>query len=126
MKQYFVLLILFLQLGLLFNKGLIVLHFFSHREEIMAHYCHHATHEQEENCQGICYLKAELSKEDNAPIKNFPLNSLVHEEVVYCEMPLIFSLKNPISIGNKVDNFIVKTPVFYDNHLSVWRPPANA
>ena len=126
MKKHFVLFVLFLQLAALFNKGLIVLHFFSHREEIAAHFCHHATRELEENCQGICYLKAELSKDDNSPIKNFPANSLLQDEVVYCETPFIFALKVFALEDENTLNFIVKTPVFYDNHLSVWRPPANA
>ena len=126
MKRNFVLFILLLQLGLLFNKCLIVLHFFSHREEIAAHFCHHATHEEEENCQGICYLKTELSKDDNATLKNFPLNSLIQDKVVYCEVLPVFSLKMPKCEDLITPNFIVKTPVFYDNHLSVWRPPATA
>ena len=126
MKKISIIFVLFVQLGLLFNKGLIVLHFLLHRDEIAAHFCHHATHLEEENCKGICYLKAELSKDDNSPIKNFPVNSLVQEDVVYCEIPLIFSLKTPILKDIATQNFIVKTPVFDESYLSVWRPPTAA
>lgn len=97
MKKLFVIFILFLQLGVLFNKGLIALHFFSHREEIAAHFCHHVTREAEDNCKGICYLQAELSKNDASPVKNFPFKSLVQDEVVYFEMPPIFTLNYPIT-----------------------------
>lgn len=124
MKKQFVLFILFLQLGMLFSKGLIVLHFFSHREEIAAHFCHHATREAEENCQGICYLKAELSKDDNSPVKNFPVNLLLQDDIVYFEIPQILTLKTLIFKSKTTNNFIVKTPVFDESHLSVWRPPA--
>ena len=124
MKKHFVLFILLLQLGMLFNKGLIALHFFSHREEIADHFCHHATREAEENCQGICYLKAELSKEDDSPVKNFPVNSLVQDDIVYFEIPQIFTLSVPIFTTKTTNNFSVKTPVLYASHLTVWRPPA--
>lgn len=126
MKRITVILIIILQFGLLFNKSLTVFHFFLHQEEIIEHFCHHNTHEEEENCQGICYLKAEMSKEDNFPVKNFPVNSLVQDDVVYYEMPFVFSLKTLVFEDENAPNFIVKTPVFYDNFLSIWRPPATA
>jgi hypothetical protein len=126
MKRLAIISMLLVQLGLLFNKGFTVLHFFLHRAEIIEHFCHHATHEEEENCQGICYLKVEMSKEDNSPIKNFPVNSLVQDDVVYYEMPFVFSLEMPILKDENTPNFIVKTPVLYDNYLSIWRPPAVA
>ena len=126
LKQIAVISILIVQLGLLFNKSFTVLHFFLHRAEIMEHFCHHATHEEEENCQGICYLKAEMSKEDNSPVKNFPLHSLLQDDVVYYEMPFVFSLKTPVLKDENTPDFIVKTPVLYDNFLSIWRPPAIA
>ncbi len=117
---------LVVQLGLLFNKSMTVLHFFSHREEIIEHFCHHDTHEEEENCQGICYLKAELSKDDNSPVKNFPVNSLVQDEVVYFEMPTIFKI-TPLIVSDKTtNNYIVHSPILQNTHLSVWRPPTAA
>jgi uncharacterized protein with NAD-binding domain and iron-sulfur cluster len=126
LKKLTVILILFVQLGALFTKTATIVHFFLHREEIIEHFCHHDTHEEEENCQGICYLKAELSKDDNSPVKNFPVNSLVQEEVVYFEIPQVFSLKTPHFKDIVHQNFIVKTPVLYETHLSVWRPPTAA
>jgi hypothetical protein len=126
MKKYVVILILAVQVGLLLNKTLTIVHFFLHRAEIIEHFCHHATHEEEENCKGICYLNAELGKDDNSPAKNFPVHSLVQDDVVYFEQLRPFSLILPISKDIVSPNFIVKTPVFYDSPLSVWRPPVTA
>lgn len=125
-KRLTVILIISSQLALLLNKSLTVVHFFLHRAEIIEHFCHHATHEEEEKCHGICYLQAELSKDDASPVKNFPVKSLVQEDVVYFEMLHIFILNYPIASVKITNQFIVKTPVLYNTNLSVWRPPATA
>ena len=125
-KRLTVILIISSQLALLLNKSLIVVHFFLHRAEIIEHFCHHATHEEEEKCHGICYLQAELSKDDASPVKNFPVKSLVQQDVVYFEMPPIFTLNYPIAAVKITNQYIVKTPVLHNTNLSVWRPPATA
>jgi hypothetical protein len=126
MKRLSVILLLAVQIGLLFNKSFTVLHFLFHRAEIIEHFCHHATQEEEENCQGICYLKAEFEHHDKNNPQTFPIQSLVQQEVVFIEPLPYFSLKT-ISFDDKVtQNFIVKTPVYYETHLSVWRPPTAA
>jgi hypothetical protein len=126
MKRLAVILILAVQLVPFLNKSLTIVHFLLHKEEIIEHFCHHATHEEEENCQGICYLKAELSKEDQSPVKNFPVNSLVQDEVVYFEMPAIFTI-TPLIVSDKTtNNYIVSSPILQNTHLSVWRPPTAA
>ena len=124
LKRLTVILLISSQLALLLNKSLTVVHFFLHRAEIIEHFCHHATHEEEENCEGICYLQTELSKENNSPVKNFPVKSLVQEDVVYFEMPTIFTLNYPIAEVKTMNQYIVKTPVLHNTNLSVWRPPA--
>ena len=126
MKKYAIILILFVQLSALFHKTMTIVHFFLHREEIIEHFCHHATHEEEENCQGICYLNAELGKDDNSPAKNFPVHSLVQDEVVYFEVLKGFKLDNTNFVSQITNQFILKSPVIIDFYLSFWRPPANA
>ena len=124
MKKNALILLLFVQLSGLFHKTLTIVHFFLHREEIIEHFCHHATNEEEENCQGICYLKAELSKEDNSPVKNFPINSLVQDDVVYYEIFKDFKLGYTNLLCKTTNQYSFKSPILKDFHLSLWRPPA--
>jgi hypothetical protein len=123
MKSIAVILLLTIQMGLLLNKTFTIVHFFLHRAEIVEHFCHHATHQEEENCNGICYLQAQLGTENTAPDKNFPVQSLVQDDVVYFEtLPTFIFSPNPI--GDKIlTNYVVNAPVLQNTHLSVWRPP---
>jgi hypothetical protein len=124
MKSTLVILLLTVQIGLLLNKTFIIVHFFLHRAEIVEHYCHHQSHEEEENCKGICYLKVQLSKEDTSPDKNFPVQSLVQDDIVFFDMLPSFIL-TPIIFDDKILNtFFVNAPVLQNTNLSVWRPPA--
>jgi hypothetical protein len=124
MKSTVVILLLTMQMGLLLNKTLTIVHFFLHRAEIVEHFCHHATHQEEENCKGICYLQAQLGTENTAPDKNFPVKSLVQDDVVYFEtLPAFILSLNPID-DKSLTNYFVNTPVLQNTHLSVWRPPA--
>ena len=126
LKRLIVILLIGSQLALLLNKSLTVVHFFPHRAKIIEHFCHHATNEKEENCKGICYFQTELSKENNSPVKNFPVKSLGQEDVVYCEMPPVFTLNYPIVTVKILNQYVIKTTVSHNTNPSVWRPPATA
>jgi hypothetical protein len=123
MKRFTIILFLTIQVGLLLNKTLTIVHFFLHRAEITEHYCHHATHEEEEDCKGICFLKAELGTEDTSPDKNFPVKLLVQDDLVYFQILPSFIL-TPTIFEDKKCTYFVASPVLQNNHLSVWRPPA--
>ncbi len=123
MKKLIVISVLAAQVGLLFNKSVLVLHFLWHRAEITEQFCHHTTHEEEENCQGICYLSAQLEHEHNEDA-TFPVQILVQDELVFIENIDLFSYQSLFSTPEKVLNFKDKTPVLSDFFYSVWQPPS--
>jgi hypothetical protein len=126
MKRLTVILLLTVQIGLLFNKSLTVLHFLLHRAEIIEHFCHHNNVSEKEACQGICYLNSAFEHHDKSNPQSFPVQSLIQQDIVFFEPSLGFSLKTPTFQTEILHNYTFKNLYFQNSFHSIWRPPTAA